>query len=113
VCTCADPELCLTLPDDAYVEIVRETHQTGGATGSIGYRYGWSLDEARKNILRTHTTAVSARMLKKIADEVRVALISHPLRALFIYSVFVLAVVVTSPPTALRAVGICPSLRRL
>lgn len=62
--------MCLSLPDDAYVEIVKRTHENGGDTGSIGYRHEWSLDEARKNILRTHTTAVSARMLKQIADEV-------------------------------------------
>lgn len=49
---------------------VHATHETGGDTDSLGYRYDWSLDEARKNILRTHTTAVSARMLKKLADEV-------------------------------------------
>jgi phenylalanyl-tRNA synthetase alpha chain len=66
-----DPELCLELPEDAYVEIVKQTHEDGGQTGSIGYRYDWSMDEARKNILRTHTTAVSARMLKQLADQVR------------------------------------------
>lgn len=66
----ADPEFCPALPEDAYVKRVHATHETGGDTDSLGYRYDWSLDEARKNILRTHTTAVSARMLKKLADEV-------------------------------------------
>merc|ERR1719310_509855 len=37
--------------------------------GSIGWRYDWSEDEARKNILRTHTTAVSARTLCKLAQD--------------------------------------------
>ncbi len=32
------------------------------------YRYDWKEDEARKNILRTHTTAVSARMLYEVAN---------------------------------------------
>ncbi len=32
----------------------------------IRYQYKWELNEARKNILRTHTTAVSARMLHKL-----------------------------------------------
>ena len=32
------------------------------------YRYNWKEDEARKQILRTHTTAVSARMLYEIAN---------------------------------------------
>ena len=33
------------------------------------WRYDWSEDEARKNIFRTHTTAVSARMLYQLAQE--------------------------------------------
>jgi phenylalanyl-tRNA synthetase alpha chain len=43
-------------------------HEKGGH-GSIGYRYGWSIDEAKTNILRTHTTAVSSRMLYKLANQ--------------------------------------------
>lgn len=43
-------------------------HEEGGS-GSIGWRYQWSYEEAQKNIFRTHTTAVSARMLYKIAQE--------------------------------------------
>ena len=34
------------------------------------YNYDWKMEEAEKNILRTHTTAVSARMLYKLAQEV-------------------------------------------
>ena len=34
-----------------------------GDDKSIGWRYDWSENEAKKNIMRTHTTAVSARML--------------------------------------------------
>jgi len=41
-------------------------HEKGGA-GSIGWRYDWSYDEAKKNIFRTHTTAVSSRMLYQLA----------------------------------------------
>ena len=33
------------------------------------YQYDWKLEEAQKNILRTHTTAVSARMLYKIGQQ--------------------------------------------
>jgi len=43
-------------------------HEKGGE-GSIGWRYNWSEDEAKKNIFRTHTTAVSSRMLKKMAQD--------------------------------------------
>ena len=34
------------------------------------YKYDWKKEEAAKNILRTHTTAVSARMLYKLAQKV-------------------------------------------
>ena len=34
------------------------------------YSYSWKLEEAQKNLLRTHTTAVSARMLYKLAQQV-------------------------------------------
>jgi phenylalanyl-tRNA synthetase alpha chain len=36
--------------------------------GSFSYRYNWKLEEAKKNILRTHTTAVSSRMLYALAQ---------------------------------------------
>ena len=58
-----------------YCARVKATHEDGGSslegefqTGSIGWRYDWSEDEARKNLLRTHTTAVSSRTLYKIAQ---------------------------------------------
>ena len=37
----------------------------------VGYGYNWKEEEAKKNLLRTHTTAVSARMLYKLANQVR------------------------------------------
>ncbi len=33
-----------------------------------GYRYNWERCEAEKNILRTHTTAISARTLERLAQ---------------------------------------------
>ena len=38
------------------------------AAESRGWRYDWSEEESRKNLLRTHTTAVSSRTLYKIAQ---------------------------------------------
>lgn len=61
------PARTLSLPTN-YVEVVRKTHETGGDTGSLGWRYPWSLDEAHKNLLRTHTTAVSSKMLYQLAQ---------------------------------------------
>lgn len=52
-----------------YLEKVKNVHSKGGY-GSLGYRYDWKLQEARKNLLRTHTTASSARMLYALMQEV-------------------------------------------
>lgn len=35
----------------------------------LRYGYSWKVAEAEKNLLRTHTTAVSSRMLYKLAQE--------------------------------------------
>ena len=51
-----------------YFQRVKEIHEKGGF-GSIGWKYKWSSEEAEKNILRTHTTAVSSRMLYKLAQD--------------------------------------------
>lgn len=55
------------IPSD-YIERVKKVHSEGGY-GSIGYQCEWEIEEAAKNILRTHTTAVSARMLYRAAQE--------------------------------------------
>lgn len=46
----------------------QSVHEHGGY-GSVGYGYCWKRSEAQKNLLRTHTTAVSSRMLYKLAQE--------------------------------------------
>jgi len=51
-----------------YLERVKAVHSKGGF-GSQGYQYDWKEEEAQKNLLRTHTTAVSARMLYKLAQK--------------------------------------------
>jgi hypothetical protein len=47
---------------------LQAVHEHGGY-GSAGYGYCWKRSEAQKNLLRTHTTAVSSRMLYKLAQE--------------------------------------------
>lgn len=64
----SDPAVTTKFPAD-YLEKVKQVHSTG-AFGSIGYQYDWQLEETQKNVLRTHTTAVSTRMLYKLAQEV-------------------------------------------
>uniref|UniRef100_A0A3Q3ENF3 Phenylalanine--tRNA ligase alpha subunit n=1 Tax=Labrus bergylta TaxID=56723 RepID=A0A3Q3ENF3_9LABR len=63
----SDPALAHDFPQD-YLERVKKVHSEGGY-GSQGYKYDWKIEEAQKNILRTHTTAVSARMLYKLAQQ--------------------------------------------
>lgn len=38
------------------------------------YKYTWKLEEARKNLLRTHTTSASARILYSLAQKVQLGL---------------------------------------
>mmetsp|Transcript_31654 Transcript_31654/g.38767 ORF Transcript_31654/g.38767 Transcript_31654/m.38767 type:complete len:501 (-) Transcript_31654:127-1629(-) len=61
------PAKTLSLPED-YYERVKEMHENGGA-GSIGYRYEFERDETLKNLLRTHTTAISSQMLYRLANQ--------------------------------------------
>ena len=62
------PAAALKIPAD-YMATVKDTHQTGGPVkGSIGYRYDWKEAEARKNVLRTHTTAISSQMLYRLGQ---------------------------------------------
>uniref|UniRef100_A0A915PI14 phenylalanine--tRNA ligase n=1 Tax=Setaria digitata TaxID=48799 RepID=A0A915PI14_9BILA len=63
----SDPETSSSFPED-YLQRVKKVHAEGGY-GSRGYNYDWKLEEAQKNVLRTHTTAVSARQLYKLAKE--------------------------------------------
>ncbi|MEM0449397.1 MAG: phenylalanine--tRNA ligase subunit alpha [Methanomassiliicoccales archaeon] len=47
------------------VEKVRKVHEHGGGTGSLGWRYKWSKEEAERALLRTHTTVNTIRYLAK------------------------------------------------
>jgi len=52
---------------ETYWNNVKTVHQVG-KFGSIGYRYPWSEEETLRLVLRTHTTAISANMLFKLAQ---------------------------------------------
>uniref|UniRef100_A0A7S3D5Q2 phenylalanine--tRNA ligase n=1 Tax=Palpitomonas bilix TaxID=652834 RepID=A0A7S3D5Q2_9EUKA len=81
-----DPADCRELPDD-YLERVKTTHETGGY-GSIGYRYDWKVEEAKKNVLRTHTTAISSQVLYNLAQEYKETGVWTPKRFFSIDRVF-------------------------
>jgi len=52
------------LPEPKLVERVRRAHEEGGE-GSKGWRYKWNAEIAKRLVLRSQTTAVSARELAK------------------------------------------------
>ncbi|MFX1239711.1 MAG: phenylalanine--tRNA ligase subunit alpha [Promethearchaeota archaeon] len=51
------------LPESDRVKAVKETHENGGDSGSIGWGYEWDSETAKKTVLRTHTTATTIRRL--------------------------------------------------
>jgi len=60
-----DPETADLSADEELVEIVRQVHENGWKTGSTGWRYKWSLAEAQKVLLRTHTTVDTVRYISR------------------------------------------------
>jgi phenylalanyl-tRNA synthetase alpha chain len=58
-----DPSRTSLEPWKDIVAKVAKTHENGWRTGSKGWRYKYSRDEASKLILRSHGTALSARTL--------------------------------------------------
>lgn len=48
---------------------VKATHEDGWTTGSTGWQYTWDEKQARKVVLRTHTTAVTARHLSTLKKQ--------------------------------------------
>lgn len=67
-----DPSQAHRFPED-YLKRVKSMHENGGGnvgnSKSLGYGYDWSRQEAETTLLRTHTTAVSARMLYKLGQQ--------------------------------------------
>ena len=80
------PAKC-NIDDEEYWKRVKDIHENGGF-GSIGYRYKWDYEEAKKLIFRTHTTAVSSRMLNKMAKEFKETGVFKPRKLFSIDRVF-------------------------
>jgi|TARA_Y100000310_G_scaffold34293_1_gene32469 phenylalanyl-tRNA synthetase alpha chain len=62
-----DPKSFL-LDDEEAVAAVKAVHETGGDTGSTGWRYDWSREVAQQALLRTHTTVSTIRYLSEHPD---------------------------------------------
>lgn len=74
-------DLPLAIIDDEIIKKVKLMHEKGGVENSIGWRYEWKEDVAKKQILRTHTTTVSINYLYKNKDkEAKVFCISRNFR---------------------------------
>ena len=57
------------LPDKKSMNAVKATHENGGESGSKGWGYDWDKNEAKRTVLRTHTTAATIRRLAKIHED--------------------------------------------
>ncbi len=68
------------LPEKRIVDEVAKTHENGGITKSTGWGYKWSQAVAKQAILRTHTTAVSARSLAQLEPPAKVFCIGRVFR---------------------------------
>jgi len=55
------------LPDKKIVQVVKQAHEKG-VEGSKGWQYEWQEKEAKKTLLRTHTTCLSAQTLAKLRN---------------------------------------------
>ena len=63
-----DPKYAKKIEDHEYFERVKSVHEKGDGV-SIGLRYNFDEEVSLTNIMRTHTTAVSSRYLKKLAED--------------------------------------------
>ena len=58
----------IDLPDKKIISKVKETHEKG-ISGSKGWQYSWDEEEAKKAVLRTHTTCLSSKTLSNLKKE--------------------------------------------
>jgi len=54
--------------DKKLIKTIKQTHEIG-IKGSKGWRYFWNEEEAKKLVLRTHTTCISAQTLANLKKE--------------------------------------------
>jgi len=57
-----------TLPDKKIVSSVKKAHENS-VGGSKGWQYDWDEEDAKKTVLRTHTTCLSAQTLATLSEK--------------------------------------------
>lgn len=83
------PELSKKVQDRDFINRTKEAHEgSKGGYWPRGYQYEWSEEESRKNVLRTHTTAVTAKMLYNIGQDYKKNGILKPVKFFSIDRVF-------------------------
>jgi phenylalanyl-tRNA synthetase alpha chain len=55
--------------DTKLMKKVKAMHEHGGKLDSTGWQYQWDEEEAKKNIMRTHTTILSAKTLAQLRKD--------------------------------------------
>ncbi len=56
------------LPQKKLVNAVKKAHETG-TKGSIGWQYKWNEEDAKKNVMRTHTTVLSSKTIAGLSKK--------------------------------------------
>jgi len=57
------------LSEKELIRRISKAHENGWSTGSKGWKYKWNKDEARLNVLRTHTTVLSAQTIARLKQK--------------------------------------------
>ncbi|MBN2368452.1 phenylalanine--tRNA ligase subunit alpha [Candidatus Woesearchaeota archaeon] len=58
-----------SIKDKELLKRIKQTHENGWTTGSMGWRYNYSEETAKENMLRTHNTVLSAETLYKLKKQ--------------------------------------------
>jgi len=69
----------MKLPDKKIVKRVKRMHEKGDKE-SKGWRYKWKEEEAKKPVLRTHTTAVTIKALREVEPPAKIFSIGKAFR---------------------------------
>lgn len=59
----------MEIPYEELIEKIKRTHEDGWITGSKGWGYKWSTLEAKRLVLRTHTTSVTVKALYETGEK--------------------------------------------